>query len=129
MGANCTNLYRIQIVKGRVKDGKTVEKIYNIALSDDRKAYAYGKVPPVGYAVNVMKSRYSNAIGAPYLEAHRKNPAFNPAEHAFYYVRVLEIPTPRWTTYNSKIVGVKLPDEVSASIQERAYTSLIWYTP
>jgi hypothetical protein len=68
-------------------------------------------------------------IGAPFLSAYWKDPAFTAAERAFYYVRVLEIPTPRWTTYDAKFFGVKRPEDVLASIQERAYTSPIWYTP
>jgi hypothetical protein len=83
----------------------------------------------VGSTVNVKEASYTNAIGAPFLSSYWKDPSFKPSERAFYYVRVIEIPTPRWTTYDAKIFGVKLPDDVPASIQERAYTSPIWYTP
>jgi hypothetical protein len=88
-----------------------------------------GKLPPVGNTVNVKDASYTNDIGAPYLTAHWKDPAFDARQRAFYYVRVLEIPTPRWTTFDAKIFGVKLPTDVPASIQDRAYTSPIWYTP
>ena len=79
--------------------------------------------------MNVREATYSNAIGAPVLQAYWRDPAFDPVLRAFYYVRVLEIPTPRWTTYDAKVFGVALPDDVPASIQERAYTTPIWHTP
>jgi len=99
------------------------------AWSDDRKAGSDGKLPPVGNTVNVEEATYDNSIGSPFLQAYWKDPDFDPAQRAFYYVRVLEIPTPRWTTYDAKVFGVKLPDDVPVSIQERACTSPIWYTP
>jgi len=103
------NLDRIQVVKGWLdKDGK---------------------LPPVGSTANVADASSTNAIGAPYLAAHWKDPAFDPKLRAFYYVRVLEIPTPRWTTFDAKFFKVALPKDVPAAIQERAYTSPIWYTP
>lgn len=125
------NLDRIQIVKGWMsKDGKLHEQVHDIAWSGERKPDpASGKLPPVGNTVNVAEASYSNSIGAPMLFGYWKDPAFNPAERAFYYVRVLEIPTPRWTTYDAKFFKLELPKEVPASIQERAYTSPIWYTP
>jgi hypothetical protein len=124
------NLDRIQIVKGWLDaEGKTHEQIYEVAWSGDRKRDADGKLPSVGNTVNVEEATYTNAIGAPFLQAFWADPDFDAAEVAFYYVRVLEIPTPRWTTYDAKIFGVKLPDDVPASIQERAYTSPIWYNP
>ena len=124
------NLDRVQVIKGWLDAaGKRHEKVYDVAWSDNRKQGSDGKVPPVGNTVNVKEVTYANSIGAPYLEAYWKDPAFDPAERAFYYVRVLEIPTPRWTTYDAKVFGVKLPNDVPASIQERAYTSPIWYTP
>ncbi|MFN7571627.1 MAG: DUF3604 domain-containing protein [Betaproteobacteria bacterium] len=125
------NLDRVQIVKGWLDaSGKTREKVYDVAWSGGRKADPKtGKLAPVGNTVNVAQATYTNAIGAPTLEAFWKDPAFDPAQRAFYYVRVLEIPTPRWTTYDAKIFGVKLPTDVPSSIQERAYTSPIWYTP
>jgi hypothetical protein len=128
--ADGANLDRIQVVKGWLDaSGKTQEKVYDVAWSGDRKPGANGKLPPVGNTVNVPEASYSNSIGAPYLTAYWRDPAFDPKLRAFYYVRVLEIPTPRWTTYDAKIFGVKLPTDVPASIQDRAYTSPIWYTP
>jgi len=124
------NLDRIQIVKGWLdKDGKTQEKVYDVAWSDDREVGAEGKLPPVGNTVNVEEATYTNTIGDPMLFAYWKDPDFDPSQRAFYYVRVLEIPTPRWTTYDAKVFGVKRPKDVPSSIQERAYTSPIWYTP
>jgi hypothetical protein len=124
------NLDRIQVVKGWLDAaGNTHEQIYDVAWSGNRKPGADGKLPPVGNTVDVKEATFTNAIGAPYLSAYWKDPAFKPDERAFYYVRVLEIPTPRWTTYDAKVFGVKLPDDVPATIQDRAYTSPIWYTP
>jgi hypothetical protein len=79
--------------------------------------------------VNVEEATFDNSIGAPFLQTYWKDPDFDRDQRAFYYVRVLEIPTPRWTTYDAKVFGVKLPEDVPASIQERAYTSPIWYAP
>jgi hypothetical protein len=124
------NLDRVQIVKGWLDAaGKTQEKVYDVAWSGNRKPGKDGKLPPVGNTVNVKDASYTNAIGVPYLTAHWKDPAFDAKQRAFYYVRVLEIPTPRWTTFDAKIFTVALPKDVPASIQERAYTSPIWYTP
>ena len=128
--ADGANLDRVQVIKGWLDPaGKTHEKVYDVAWSGDRKPGANGKLPPVGNTVNVEEASYRNSIGAPYLTAYWKDPAFDPKLLAFYYVRVLEIPTPRWTTYDAKIFGVKLPADVPSSIQDRAYTSPIWYTP
>jgi len=125
------NLDRIQVIKGWLDAaGKTHETVYDVAWSGGRKPDAKtGKLPAVGNTVNVPEASYTNAIGAPFLESYWKDPSFDPKQRAFYYVRVLEIPTPRWTTYDAKVFGVKLPMDVPASIQERAYTSPIWYTP
>jgi hypothetical protein len=124
------NLDRIQVIKGwTTQDGEPMEKIYDVAWSGERKPGPDGKLPPVGDTVNVEEATYTNAIGAPYLEAFWVDPDFDPAERAFYYVRVLEIPTPRWTTYDAKVFGVERPKDQPASQQERAYTSPIWYTP
>jgi len=124
------NLDRVQLVKGWLDAaGKTHEKVYDVAWSGARKPGKDGKLPPVGNTVNVKEASYANSIGAPYLTAHWKDPAFDPKQRAFYYVRVLEIPTPRWTTFDAKFFGVPLPKDVPASIQDRAYTSPIWYTP
>jgi len=128
--ADGANLDRVQVVKGWLDAaGKTHEKIYDVAWSGNRKPGKDGKLPPVGNTVDVKEASYTNAIGAPYITAYWKDPVFDPKQRAFYYVRVLEIPTPRWTTFDAKAFGVKLPTDVPASIQERAYTSPIWYTP
>jgi hypothetical protein len=124
------NLDRVQVVKGWLDAaGKTHEKVYDVAWSGSRKPGKDGKLSPVGNTVNVKEATYTNGIGTPYLAAHWKDPKFDPAQRAFYYVRVIEIPTPRWTTYDAKVFGVKLPTDVPASIQERAYTTPIWYGP
>jgi hypothetical protein len=124
------NLDRIQIVKGWLDvKGVPQEKVYDVAWSGNRRPGKDGKLPPVGNTVNVPEASYTNSIGAPYLAAHWKDPSFDPKLRAFYYVRVLEIPTPRWTTFDAKFFKVALPKDVPASIQERAYTSPIWYTP
>ena len=124
------NLDRVQVIKGWLDaNGETQEKVYDVAWSGDRRPGADGKLPPVGNTVNVEEASYDNSIGSPFLQAFWTDPEFDPGERAFYYVRVLEIPTPRWTTYDAKFFGVELPDDVPASIQERAYTSPIWYTP
>jgi hypothetical protein len=118
------------VVKGWLDTrGETHEKVYDVAWSGNRKPGAGGKLPAVGSTVNVQAATYDNSIGAPQLAACWKDPKFDPRQRAFYYVRVLEIPTPRWTTYDAKFFGVALPQDVPASIQERAYTSPIWYTP
>ena len=90
---------------------------------------ADGKLLPVGNTVDAASAAYTNDIGSAILAAHWSDPRFQPSERAFYYVRVLEIPTPRWTTYDAKIFGVEVPEGAPVSIQERAYTSPIWYTP
>jgi hypothetical protein len=125
------NLDRVQMVKGWLDaDGKTHERVYDIAVSGDRTIAGTGRCSePVGNTVNVAEATYTNAIGEPFLQAFWQDPAFEPGLRAFYYVRVLEIPTPRWTTIDAKVFGVERPEDVPASIQERAYTSPIWYTP
>lgn len=126
------NLDRIQIIKGWLdKSGKAQEKIYNVAWgdADRRQLDAKGSLPPVGNTVNVQKATWENTIGDPELIAVWTDPDFDPKSPAFYYARVLEIPTPRWTLYDAVFYGIKLGPEVPVSIQERAYTSPIWYTP
>ena len=124
------NLDRVQMVKGWLTDDGTLEEqVYDVVWSGERVAGADGKVPAVGNTVDIEAATYSNSIGAPFLQAFWSDPGFDPAERAFYYVRVLEIPTPRWTTIDHKVFGVALPDDVPPTIQERAYTSPIWYTP
>ena len=124
------NLDRVQIVKGWYKDGHPWEKVYDVAWSDKRKPdNATGKLPPVGNTVNVKKASYTNTIGDTQLSTVWTDPEFDPSQHAVYYVRVIEIPTPRWTTYDAKALGVEPPKGVPATIQERAWSSPIWYTP
>ena len=123
------NLDRIQIVKGWLEGGKTYEKVYSVAWSGDRKKGADGKVPPVGNTVDVESASWTNTIGAPELAVVWTDPDFDPKQRAFYYARVIEIPTPRWSTYDAFRFGVALPEGAPTSTQERAYTSPIWYTP
>jgi hypothetical protein len=124
------NLDRIQVIKGWLdSSGQTHEKIYEVAWSGDRKPDAKGKLPPVGDTVDVPNATYTNTIGASELIKVWKDPEFDASQRAFYYVRVLEIPTPRWTAYDAKYFGIKMPPEVPMKLQERAYTSPIWYTP
>lgn len=124
------NLDRYQIVKGWLDAaGKVQEKVYDVAWSGDRKPGADGKVPSVGNTVDVANATWTNTIGAPELVAVWVDPEFDPAQRAFYYGRVLEIPTPRWTAYDAKYFGVEMPPEATMEMQERAYTSPIWYNP
>jgi len=131
MDADGARLDRIQIIKGWMdKTGKLQEKVYDVAWSDDRKPdRRTGKLPAVGNTVDVENATYLNTIGAPQLNAYWEDPDFDRAERAFYYARVIEIPTPRWTTYDSAYFNVELQEDVPSSIQDRAYTSPIWYTP
>jgi hypothetical protein len=126
------NLDRIQIVKGWLdKKGKTHEKVYDVVWSDDdkRRPGSDGKLPPVGNTVDVASATWTNTIGDPELITVWSDPEFDSKQSAFYYTRVLEIPTPHWTAYDALRFGVQLPDEAPKSHQERAYTSPIWYTP
>jgi len=124
------NLDRVQVVKGWVDaKGELNEQIYDVVWSGDRKRGRNGKLPPVGNTVNVADASYTNTIGTPLLLGYWKDPDFDARQRAVYYVRVIEIPTPRWTTYDAKFFKVKLPDGAPTSIQERAYTSPIWYAP
>jgi hypothetical protein len=123
------NLDRIQIIKGWVERGKARERIYDVALSDDRTVGKKGKVAPVGNTVDIGKATYTNDIGDTQLSVVWTDPDFNPKQRAVYYVRVLEIPTPRWSTYDAAKLGVQPSKAVPATIQERAWSSPIWYTP
>ncbi|MEJ2604506.1 MAG: DUF3604 domain-containing protein [Gammaproteobacteria bacterium] len=125
------NLDRIQIVKGWLdEDGKSRERIYDIAVSDGRTIGGDGRCrTPVGDTVDVEQATYTNSIGDALLAAYWEDPDFDPAQSAFYYVRVLEIPTPSWLVYDRKIYGLEIPEEAVLKQQERAYTSPIWYTP
>ena len=123
------NLDRIQVIKGWLDaDGTTFEKVYDVACGG-REIVDGACESDVGNTVNAKEATWTNDIGQSILAAFWEDPDFNPEQRAFYYVRVLEIPTPRWTTYDAKIFGVELPDGAPLSIQDRAYTSPIWYTP
>lgn len=125
------NLDRVQVVKGWVdKAGATHEKVFDIAWSDTaRRRPVNGKVPAVGDTVDVAKASYTNAIGAPELTTVWRDPEFVPGVKAFYYVRVIEIPTPTWVAFDALRYKLKLPPEAPMKGQERAYTSPIWYDP
>ena len=126
------NLDRIQIVKGWVDgEGQTQEKVYNVIWgdADARKLDGNGKLPPVGNTVDVENATWRNTIGDPELISTWQDPDFDPTLRAFYYARVLEIPTPRWTAYDAKRFKLQMGKEVPMTTQERAYTSPIWYTP
>jgi len=126
------NLDRIQIVKGWLdKAGKAHEKVYDVAWGDAqrRKPGKNGKLPPVGDTVDVARATWTNTIGDPELAATWRDPSFDPSQRAFYYARVIEIPTPRWTAYDQVRFGIKMSPEVPMKHQERAWTSPIWYTP
>ena len=123
------NLDRIQIIKGWYDGKQQHEKVYDVAWSGDRKPGADGKVPPVGNTVNVKDASWTNTIGASELGTVWSDPDFDPKQRAFYYARVLQIPTPRWSTYDAFRFGVDIPAGAPTSTQDRAYTSPIWYTP
>ena len=125
------NLDRIQVIKGWVDaNGEKQERVYDVAVSDGRKINAEGRcTETVGNTVDVENATWTNTIGDPELVVTWTDPDFDPALSAFYYARVIEIPTPRWTAYEAKRFGVKMPDNVPMTTQERAYTSPIWYTP
>jgi len=126
------NLDRLQMIKGwRDSKGEVHEKVYNIVWGDAERRLvgADGKVPRVGNTVNVPEATWTNTIGDPQLSTVWIDPDFDPEESAFYYVRVLEIPTPRWTAHDAKRFGVTMSEEVPMTTQERAYTSPIWYKP
>ena len=125
------NLDRIQMIKGWLDtSGETHERVYDVAVSDGREISGEGRTSqPVGNTVDIDMATYTNDIGDTILAAHWTDPDFDPNEHAFYYVRVLEIPTPRWTTYDAAFYNIKRPDNVPATTQDRAYTSPVWYTP
>jgi len=125
------NLDRVQVIKGWLDaNGESQERIYDVAVSDDRPIDADGRCRvPVGNTVNVANASWTDSIGAEKLSAVWTDPDFDAAERAFYYVRVIEIPTPRWTAFEAKTYNLDLPDDVEMTTQERAYTSPIWYTP
>ena len=123
------NLDRIQIIKGWLDKNGIHEKVYNVTWSGERKLDAKGKLPAVGNTVDVKNANWTNTIGASELATVWTDPEFDPKQKAFYYARVIEIPTPRWTTYDAFRYGVEIPKGAPTSTQERAYTSPIWYTP
>ena len=124
------NLDRIQAVKGWMDNsGELQEKVYDVVWSDNRQPGADGKLPPVGNTVDLEAASWTNTIGASELAAVWTDPDFDADESAFYYVRVLEIPTPRWVLYDKVRLGAHVPEHVELIHQERAYTSPIWYTP
>jgi hypothetical protein len=125
------NLDRVQVVKGWLDAaGATHEKVFDVAWSGDRKAGANGKLPAVGNTVNLKTGQYTNSIGAAQFVKVWTDPEFDPAQRAFYYVRVLEIPTPRHSLYAALALNVDSSKTTKpTSIQERAYSSPVWYTP
>ena len=123
------NLDRVQVIKGWFDGKETHERIYDVACSDGRATVNRRCEREVGSTVDVDDASYTNTIGDPILTAHWVDPDFDPNQLAFYYVRVIEIPKPRWTAYDAKFFGVDMPDEVPMTVQDRAYTSPIWYTP
>jgi hypothetical protein len=124
------NLDRIQIIKGWMDaSGDLHEKVYDVVWSGDRQPGADGKLPAVGNTVDAKNATWSNSIGSPELITVWTDPDFDAGERAFYYARVIEIPTPRWTAYEAKRFAVVMDDKVPMTTQERAYTSPIWYTP
>ena len=124
------NLDRVQVIKGWLDaNGETHERVYDVECADERNVRNGRCDRPVGNTVDVGAATYTNTIGDPLLFAHWTDPDFDPNLDAFYYVRVLEIPTPRWTAFDAVRFNVDMPDEVPMMLQERAYTSPIWYTP
>ncbi|CAN7184475.1 DUF3604 domain-containing protein [Mesorhizobium sp. LjNodule214] len=124
------NLDRIQIIKGWSKNGQSFEKVFDVAWAGNRTPDSFtGAIPPIGSTVNIAEASYANTIGSVELKGTWADPEFDPSLDAFYYARTLEIPTPRWTTIQAKEVGIAPPDNVAATVQERAWTSPIWYTP
>lgn len=126
---NSGNLDRIQIIKVTTKNGKSTEKIYDVVWSGARKPDAKGKLPPVGNTVDIKTATYTNNIGAAELIGYWEDPDFDPQSYATYYARVIEIPTPRWSTYLAAKHNLPVSKTVDAVIQERAWTSPIWYSP
>jgi hypothetical protein len=124
------NLDRIQIIKGWLDaSGEVQETIINVVWSDGRQPDDSGKLPVVGNTVDLTTALYTNDIGAPELMGSWRDQEFDPARHAFYYARVLEIPTPRWSTYEAVRNNLPLMEDVPAIIQERAWSSPVWHTP
>jgi hypothetical protein len=129
--ADGANLDRVQVIKGWVdQDGETHERVFDIAVSDGRSIGPDGRChTSVGNTVNIGEASYTNTIGEAQFMAQWRDPTFDPEQRAFYYVRVLEIPTPRWTAYDAKHFGNTMPEDARMTVEDRAYTSPIWYTP
>ena len=125
------NLDRMQIIKGwQDVKGELHERVYDIAVSDGREIGSDGRSrTPVGNTVDLEAANWTNTIGAAELLAVWEDPDFDPKQRAFYYTRVIEIPTPRWVLYDKVRLGAKIPEGVDLIHQERAYTSPIWYNP
>jgi hypothetical protein len=125
------NLDRVQVVKlSAAANGRVEERVFDVAVSDGRKIGKDGRCRKVvGNTVDVTEATYSNSIGDAELTVVWQDPSFDPARPSLYYVRVLEIPTPRWTTYDAARFGTELPEKAPETLQQRAYTSPIWYTP
>jgi hypothetical protein len=125
------NLDRVQVIKGWLDGGGELhERVYDIAVSDGRTIGPDGRArESVGSTVDIADASYTNTIGDVLLMGYWADPDFDPDERAFYYVRVIEIPTPRWTAYDAKRFGTTMPEEVRMTVTDRAYTSPIWYTP
>ena len=124
------NLDRIQIVKGWTKHGQSFEKVYDVVWAGDRKVDpSTDTLEPVQSTVDIAQGTYKNTTGSTELKTVWTDPDFDPSQHAFYYARALEIPTPRWSTIQAKQLGIAPPDVVPAIVQERAWSSPIWYTP
>jgi hypothetical protein len=123
------NLDRVQVIKGWQDNGEVYERIYDVACSDGRAIVNRRCERGVGSTVDLSVPTYTNTIGDPLLSAHWVDPDFDPDQRAFYYVRVIEIPKPRWTAYDAVFFNVTMPDDVAVTVQDRAYTSPIWYTP
>ncbi|MCZ6666513.1 MAG: DUF3604 domain-containing protein [Gammaproteobacteria bacterium] len=123
------NLDRVQVIKGWLDSGDVHERIYDVACSDGRAITNRRCESAVGSTVDLSGPSYTNTIGDPLLTAHWVDPDFDPDQRAFYYVRVIEIPKPRWTAYDAAFFNVTMPDDVAMTVQDRAYTSPIWYTP
>jgi hypothetical protein len=128
--ATSGNLDRVQIIKGWTRHGQSYEKIYDVVWAGDRTPdTTTGKVPAIRSTVDLDKATFTNEVGAVELKTIWSDPDFDPAQHAFYYARVLEIPTPRWSTLQAQRLGVSRPGVVPAVVQERAWSSPIWYSP
>jgi hypothetical protein len=105
------------------------KKVFNVVWAGDRRLDGAGRLAPVGDTVDMRTATWTNTIGAPELSAVWRDPEFNPRQRAFYYARVIEIPTPRWTCFDAVRFGLTLPPEVPETVQERAWSSPIWFTP